>query len=113
VDSIALHGIVLEIIGSSDLGEERCDHFYHVADGHATNFILHLLQRRIVEDASAAAAGLATHKVGFSEALDMRKVADMYDSLSRFRSCRRRKTRGIVWYLKVIAGWRGLLLVLL
>jgi hypothetical protein len=56
-----------------------------------------LLQGRVVEDATAGSAALATHEVSFGEALDVRKVPDVNDSLRRLGSGRGSESRCIVW----------------
>lgn len=74
VGNIALHGIVLQIVCSRDLGQQSGDHFDDIANGHCADLVLGLMQRRVVEDAGLAPIA---SQVGLGELFDVSEVLDV------------------------------------
>ena len=103
VGDVALHGVVLQVVGGCDLGEEGGDHLDDVANGHGADVVLHLLQGRVVEHASRAAAATAAARrehLGPGEGLYVCQVSDMDDGLLLLGGCwsRGRRSGDGVWY---------------
>lgn len=72
-DSVAVEGILLEIIGSCNLGEKRCNHLDDVTNWHAADFVLHGLERW--------SFGATRRHVSSCESFYVSKIANMNSGL--------------------------------
>lgn len=77
VGYVALHCVVLQVVGCSNLGQQGCDHLYDVANGHAADVVLHLLERGVAVDA----AGGPSKAIATGERSDMSQVSHVNDGL--------------------------------
>ncbi len=73
VGDVALHGIVLQVVGRGYFGEQGGDHVNDVVDGHGANLVLGLAGR--------GAGGSSTEDALLDEGGDVGEVADMDDGL--------------------------------
>lgn len=106
---VSLHGIVLQVVRSGDLGEQGSHHFDYVSDRHSTDFIFDL-------DVWVQGRGATSSKhLGVCEALHVRQIPEVDNRLlallggllgrARLDIAKRRGCQGRVGYMEALAGW--------